>query len=203
MDRFAKLHPQVKRVVVRLQRGAREAALRTRCDVLLDADAGLGKAEIARRRRVARSTVYRVLERFAAFGLAGLYDWRRENGHRKIDEAFLQRLDSMVRRSPQDFGRSRPTWTRELLAAVMAEETGVAFGDEPGVGEDRSAARPTGADGGGVRGQRPSENAAWRNFGVSRRRRLPARCGSTATRPTCISTRRPASTGWAAANRSG
>ena len=126
MDRFAKLHPQVKRVVARLQRCTREAALRTRCDIVLDADAGFGKAEIARRRRVARSTVYRVLERFAAFGLAGLYDWRRENGHCKIDEAFLQRLDSVVRRSPQDFGRPRPTWTRELLVAVMAEETGVA-----------------------------------------------------------------------------
>jgi len=126
MDRFAKLHPQVKRVVVRLQRCTREAAMRTRCDIVLDADAGFSKAEIARRRRVARSTVYRVLERFAAFGLAGLYDWRRENGRCKIDEAFLRRLDSVVRRSPQDFGRPRPTWTRELLVAVMAEETGVA-----------------------------------------------------------------------------
>jgi len=125
MDRFVKLHPQVKRVVVRLQRRTREAGLRTRCDVVLDADAGLAKAEIARRRRVARTTVYRVLERFAAFGIAGLMDWRRENGRAKIDEAFRRRLDAVVRRAPPDFGWPRPTWTRELLVAVMAKETGV------------------------------------------------------------------------------
>src|SRR5947208_12579559 len=122
MDRFGKLHPQVKRVVARLQRRTRAAGLRTRGDIVLDADAGLGGAEIARRRRVARSTVYRVLERFARFAIAGLYDRRCARGGGKIDEAFPGRLDAVVRRSPQDFGWPRPTWTRELLAAVMAQE---------------------------------------------------------------------------------
>jgi transposase len=125
MDRFGNLHPQVKRVVERRQRRARDAGVRTRCDVVLDAASGLSKAEIARRRRVARSTVYSVLERFVRLGLAGLEDRRRENGRCKIDEAYLSRLNAVVRRSPLDFGWPRPTWTRELLVAALERETGV------------------------------------------------------------------------------
>lgn len=56
---------------------------------------------------------------------AGLQDGRCDNGQDKLDEDFLQELDHVVRKTPQDYGWKRPTWTRELLVATMVRRRGV------------------------------------------------------------------------------
>ena len=70
-------------------------------------------------------TVRRVVDRFVNQGIAGLYDRREDNGDLKLDEAYLGRLKEIVDLTPLEFGYYRPTWTRELLVAVMKRETGV------------------------------------------------------------------------------
>jgi transposase len=64
--------------------------------------------------------------RFRDDGVAGLLDRREDNGpDPKLDEWFLATLHEVVDGSPQDYGYPRPTWTRELLVAVMHQRTGV------------------------------------------------------------------------------
>jgi transposase len=75
--------------------------------------------------QVHNTTVYRVLGRFRAYGEAGLADGRADNGADKLDEDFLERLDRVVRATPQDYGWRRPTWTRELLVETLVRLTGV------------------------------------------------------------------------------
>ena len=67
----------------------------------------------------------RVVARWRGLGVAGLLDRREDNGELKLSEWFLDRLYEAVDLSPQDFGYPRPTWTRELLAGVLFNETGV------------------------------------------------------------------------------
>jgi transposase len=106
-------------------RACSEARLKTRYLIILNLDEGVGPTEVARRLKVSRSTVYRVAERFCECGEAGLIDRREENGDRKLDEQTLAVLHEIVEGSPQDFGWPRPTWTRELLVAVLHQQTGV------------------------------------------------------------------------------
>ena len=71
------------------------------------------------------STVNRVADRFREHSIEGLMDRREDNGDLKLDEAFLGQLREIVDQSPRDFGFQRPTWTRELLVAVMRKLTGI------------------------------------------------------------------------------
>jgi transposase len=75
--------------------------------------------------RVARSTVYRVGQRFRDFGEAGLVDGREGNGGLMIDEEYLSVLYEVVRGSPTEHGWRRPTWTREMLVQTMQKEAGI------------------------------------------------------------------------------
>jgi len=77
--------------------------------------AGLSRNRVARQIGVAVSTVVRTAQRFARYGVDGLYDRRRSNGQRKVDDLFHQHLGAVLCGTPQDFGWERPTWTRELL----------------------------------------------------------------------------------------
>jgi transposase len=74
---------------------------------------------------VHNTTVYRVASRFRAHGEWGLWDAREDNGQTKLDENFLSILYWVVRATPQQYGWRRPTWTRELLVATLARETGI------------------------------------------------------------------------------
>lgn len=81
--------------------------------------------QIARVLQVARSTVYRVAERFLAAGEAGLVDRREENGNRQVDEDYQAALHETVASSPLEHGWKRPTWTREMLIQTLKRKTGV------------------------------------------------------------------------------
>jgi transposase len=74
---------------------------------------------------VHNTTVYRVAGRYRAHGEWGLWDAREDNGQTKLDENFLTVLYWVVRATPQQYGWRRPTWTRELLVATLARETGI------------------------------------------------------------------------------
>jgi transposase len=120
-----KLSKRDKQRLLIQARACAEVKLKTRYLIILNLDDGVGPTEVARRLKVSRSTVYRVAERFCECGEAGLIDRREENGHRKLDEPTLAALHEIVEGSPQDFGWPRPTWTRELLVAVLHKQTRV------------------------------------------------------------------------------
>jgi transposase len=114
-----------KRRLLKGMRKCRDSQLRTRYQIVLDLLDGHSVAQIARNQRVAETTVRRVRNRFAECGEAGLIDRREENGDQKLDEEYLGRLSQVVASSPEAFGWSRPTWTREILVKTMYAETGI------------------------------------------------------------------------------
>jgi transposase len=74
---------------------------------------------------MARSTIYGLIGRFKSGGLKALEDQRKYNGVQKADAGVDRAVKQMLRQSPQDYGWSRPTWTRELLIGTLREKLGV------------------------------------------------------------------------------
>jgi transposase len=107
-----------------LQMARRSDDLSTALRFLIVARLGLGKTscEVEGELGVARATVVRTAHRYAEQGIAGLYDKRRDNGNPKIDDGFRHRVVLLLRRTPEDVGWRRPTWTRELLCLQMTRE---------------------------------------------------------------------------------
>ena len=118
---------RAKQRLVGQMRQCRDAKMKTRYLIIINLADGATPAETARRLKVARSTVYRVGERFAECGEAGLVDRREENGERKLEEDYLAELYDVVASSPEEHGWKRPTWTREMLVETMRKRTGTAI----------------------------------------------------------------------------
>lgn len=105
-----------------------DAGMRTRMLILLQVSKGKPVTDVAESLHVARSTIYRLADRFRRCGWPALADRREENGRTGVDEMFVLQLRQAVAGSPQDYGWARPTWTQELLCEVLAERTGVRVG---------------------------------------------------------------------------
>lgn len=107
-----------------IQLGRRSGDPATALRFLAVARLGLGHStpRVAIDLGVARSTVVRAAASFMTEGIDGLFDRRRRNGPAKVDDAFCCRLAELLLRTPEDFGWSRPTWTRELLCLQMKRE---------------------------------------------------------------------------------
>jgi transposase len=120
-----KVRYAVKERLLRSLRRCRGAGPRLRYLIIINLLSGRSARATAEVLRVHNTTVYRVLERFRAFGEAGLADARADNGADKLDDNYLHRLYRVVRATPQDYGWRRPTWTRELLIETMVRLTGV------------------------------------------------------------------------------
>lgn len=120
-----RLERRVKLSLRRLRRGTRDKGLAVRCQLVLLAAKGRSRPLIAEAVGCSVSWVNRVIARFDRHGIAGLMDRREDNGQEKLDEHYLAQLYEVVDESPQKYGFSRPTWTRELLVKVMHRLTGV------------------------------------------------------------------------------
>lgn len=122
MAKIPRMSRTMRRHIIRLGRrtGEPETALRFHAVSRL----GLGRSspQVATELDVARSTVVKAANRFANEGIDGLYNKRHGNGASKVDDAFRRRVAQLLRRTPEDFGWTRPTWTRELLCLQMGCE---------------------------------------------------------------------------------
>jgi len=99
--------------------------LKIRYLIIVNLAAGRSPQQTAAVLALHRATVYRVAARFRDRGELGLYDRRQDNGPTKVDRSYREVLAKTVRASPQDYGWSRPTWTRELLVLALRRQTGV------------------------------------------------------------------------------
>jgi transposase len=73
----------------------------------------------------AASTVSGTLDRWEAYGEAGLVDRREDNGQAKADEWYVATVRWILAGTPREFFHRRPTWTRALLIETAARYTGV------------------------------------------------------------------------------
>lgn len=124
---MVQLYRAQRRRIERLARRERDAEARQRYQIVLALNQGLGPTEIHRRLGAARSTVYRVERRFTEEGENGLRDRRAEVAPWKVDEGYMGRLEELVFLNPKDLGWRRSTWTSELLAKQLAEDTGISL----------------------------------------------------------------------------
>jgi len=138
-------------------RRERDAGTRTRMLLLLQVSKGKPVAEVAEALHVARSTVYRLLDRFRVRGWSALADRREENGRTGVDEMFLLQ------------GFSPRLWLvkAHLDAGTALRSDGGMHGlagepgdDEPVAQEDRSSAGPA-ASGAAVPVEKGAENKAF------------------------------------------
>ena len=122
MDIVPRIGRSERRDLLRLARKSGDLATALR--FLIVARLGLRKTscEVESELGVARATVVRTAHRYAEQGVAGLYDKRSDNGTPKVDDDFRRRVVELLRRTPEDVGWSRPTWTRELLCLQMTRE---------------------------------------------------------------------------------
>lgn len=120
-----RLYRAQRRRLQRLERKERDAEVRQRYTIVLASDRGESPTEIHARTGAARSTVYRVRARFLAEGEDGLRNRRVEMPPRKVTEEYVQRLEELIYESPQGSGWQRTTWTTELLARQLEEDTGL------------------------------------------------------------------------------
>ena len=67
--------------------------------------------------------------RQAAFGrnTSQKPDRRRGNGCPKVDADLFEALRELLAATPEDYGWSRPSWTRELLVRTLRQQTGVSI----------------------------------------------------------------------------
>lgn len=116
---------QRARSLLRWARKKKDPGVFLRAQVVALRARGRSAVEIADVVGCARSHIYRSIARFADGGREGLLDRRRHNGSVRADEWFRQTVASLLWQSPLDYEYSRPTWTRELLARVAEEQTGI------------------------------------------------------------------------------
>ena len=116
----------MRRHLIRLGRRSGDPATALRFLAVARLGLGLTSPRVATDLDVARSTVVRAAESYRSDGIDGLYDRRHRNGAAKVDDAFRRRVAQLLLRTPEDFGWSRPTWTRELLCLQMQREGRIA-----------------------------------------------------------------------------
>lgn len=119
------LYRAQRRRIEKRSRRTRCAEERQRCQIVLGLGAGETVVQVHRNLGAARSTIYRVAERFSREGEAGLRDRRGETPLRKVTEEYMQRLEELIYTSPKEHGWRRSTWTAELLTIQLEQDTGL------------------------------------------------------------------------------
>jgi len=123
--KIARLGIRRRRRIMKKAAKCGDVLLYRRYHVVFLLTGGLGVTQVAAMLSTVRSYVLKWRDRYILGGLPALEDGRRHNGRLKATPAFRRRVKEVLLETPGDFGWSRPTWTRELLCLVLAEETDV------------------------------------------------------------------------------
>ncbi len=109
-----------RRRLVRIMKATRETGVLVRCQILLRVAEGASARAAALQVGCVPSTGWTIVTRFRREGESSLIDRRVENGSRKVDPDIEEGIRQILRYTPAHFGHRRPTWTLEILAAVIA-----------------------------------------------------------------------------------
>ena len=119
------LHGRVREKLQRVARRCKDADRRVRYLVVLRSADGWSGKRITKALGCCASTVSRTLDRWEAYGEAGLVDRREDNGRAKADDLYAETVLWVLEATPREFFHRRPTWTRRLLVETAAAYTGV------------------------------------------------------------------------------
>jgi transposase len=119
------LHARTREKLKRTAKRCRDADTRVRYLIVIRCSEGWSGRRIAKGLGCSPSTVTRTLDRWEAFGEAGLIDRREDNGQAKAEVVFVETVRWILAGSPRDFFHRRPTWTKALLIETSRQYTGV------------------------------------------------------------------------------
>jgi transposase len=114
-----------RRRLVRIMKTTSDAGIFVRCQILLHVAGGMSCRAAALAAACVPSTGWNIVDRFRLEGEACLIDRRGENGQRKVDEDVEGGIRRVLVGTPQDHGYARPTWTLQILSAVVTQVLGV------------------------------------------------------------------------------
>jgi len=109
---------------------AADAETRTRYQMVLLALQGLSAVAIAPLVLRSHDTVSRVLARYRAGGLDAVPRRRPPGKSPTVTPAWQEELRRVIELDPHDVGVPSANWTTGLLAAYLAEQTGIAVDQE-------------------------------------------------------------------------
>lgn len=116
-----------RRTISNLMRSTTNKYEALRCRIILYLAEGRSAKKVSELTGCVRATVYRTLYRFEDEGEGGLLDARHHREPLKVTEevrgCVLKYLDGV----PKDFGWQRSSWTLELLARQLAQDTDVSL----------------------------------------------------------------------------
>ncbi len=126
---------------IRLSIGEREALddLRFRtpsadvfrnCLILLLSDSRDTIASIAQRLGCGSNTVVRIRRLYRMGGIGALHPTKPPGRRSRATPAFLKKMKQTVNTSPMKLGYGFSVWSAARLAAHLAKETGIHFGDD-------------------------------------------------------------------------
>jgi transposase len=125
MKKEFRLTPWQRRQLRRRLQATDDAHLYRRTLALLEIDRGRSVVATARLLRVARSSIYRWIERFAPTGRAAtLLDQCRPGRSRRWSEELESVLSCLLEERPNQLGFLSANWTVPLLREAIAEVTG-------------------------------------------------------------------------------
>ena len=119
------LHGQTRAKLRRAAGRCKDADTRVRYLIVLRSADGWSGKRITKALGCCASTVSRTLDRWEAYGEAGLVDRREDNGRTKADDLYAQTVAWVLESTPREFFHRRPTWTRRLLVETAAAYTGM------------------------------------------------------------------------------
>lgn len=113
------LTAEEKGSLLRCLRQAKDWSMARNVLLILACAEGHPTQQVASFFQLSAVTVWRLKKRFLAFGIEGLRDRRRYRAPPKATQEAAELLAALVRGTPRDFGLSRPSWTRQLLAEQL------------------------------------------------------------------------------------
>jgi transposase len=114
-----------RRMIENIKRDTSSRIEAMRCRIILLLDEKVAVSKIAKMVDCVRSTVYTTIYRFEDEGLDALWDKRLSPAPRKATGEVRAKLLTYLDEVPKDYGWQRSTWTLELLARQLQEDTGV------------------------------------------------------------------------------
>jgi transposase len=109
----------------RLYHQTTHVSLKSRCHIILLSVERYSVPQIASLLFTSEDTVARCIHEFNRSGLEGILPHERVGRPAKITEEFLKKLLELVESDPRDLGYPFSTWTAELLAVTLKEQTGL------------------------------------------------------------------------------
>jgi len=124
MDKLPRKPRSWRRGLLKWSKQFKDPAMLVRAHIVALASTWREASEIAEVIGCWPSLVHKTVNKYLAGGRDALLDGRRISRRQIADAAYDSVVHELVNDSPQDYGYLRPTWTRELLILVAAEQTG-------------------------------------------------------------------------------